>query len=286
MKSLVILSLVLWSLSAQGTQAHQWLKIFQQVLIETLPVHRVYIIEEHRVFSFEVPTELINFEDTTILCDMARSLGYSARPFWNTRKMPGDFAISNRAGTKLLQSNWYWSFCGHSILATELPMDFCSQKETSSPENFKNKQFWDKITRNNAWSRSLIDLPFLSNPWVKIPHFEYRQCFRFSQSLFAVLLKIREQYQERYLHVDITTVIPTPTDFTHHYFEYWATDYAPIDLLRLKRLMHSIQVYENMDRFKIYGDLLIDMENIKVEHGFIRSPEQVLEIVKKIVRIR
>lgn len=93
MRKFVILVVVSLSLSVHGrTIAHDWLKKIQNVFIETLPVNRVYIIEEHRVFSFELPLEFVNFDDTTVMCDLARCLGYSARPFWNTRRMLGDLS--------------------------------------------------------------------------------------------------------------------------------------------------------------------------------------------------
>lgn len=261
-------------------------KKIQNVFIETLPVNRVYIIDEHRVFSFELPLEFVNFEDTTVMCDLARCLGYSARPFWNTRRMLGDFSIANACGTKLLQSSWYWSFCGSSVFATEYPNDFCSESVSSDPMSFKSKQLSEATKGNQVWSRSLIDIPIFQNPWAKIPHLEYHQCYRYSQSLFAALLRINEQGEDRYLQVDITTVVPTTYGTTFQYFEYWATDYNHSDILRLKRLMNSIQIYQSLDHFKIYGDLIVDTEQFKIEQKFILTPEEVLAMGKKIVRNR
>jgi capsular polysaccharide biosynthesis protein len=60
MRLALILLFVFINLSANGMKAHLWLQNFQKVLIETLPVNRVYIIEEQRVFSFEVPKEFMN----------------------------------------------------------------------------------------------------------------------------------------------------------------------------------------------------------------------------------
>jgi hypothetical protein len=286
MRLALILLFVFINLSANGMKAHLWLQNFQKVLIETLPVNRVYIIEEQRVFSFEVPKEFMNFEDTTVMCDLARSLGYSARPFWNTRTMTSDIDVSNSSGTKLLQSNWYWSFCRGTALPTDYTSDFCAEKETDDPDSFKYKQLWENTSRNNNWSRSLIEVPFINNPWVKIPHYEYRQCFRYSQSMFAALLRVNEHEEKRYLQVDITTVIPTSSGTTEHYFEYWATEYNLIDILRLKRLMNSIQIHEYIKNFRIYGDLVIDTEHVKVEKGFQRSPDEVVAMAKKIFNIR
>lgn len=286
MRLALILFFVFINLSANGMKAHLWLQNFQKVLIETLPVNRVYIFEEKRVFSFQAPKEFLNFEDTTVMCDLARNLGFSARPFWNTRKMAGDLSISNSSGTKLLQSYWYWSFCSGTTLPTEYPNNFCSEKMTHDPHSFKSKQLWENTLRNNNWSRSLIEIPFINNPWVKIPHYEYRQCFRYSQSIFAALLRVNEHEEKRYLQVDITTVIPTSHGITQHYFEYWATEYNFIDILRLKRLMNSIQIHEYLKNFWIYGDLLIDTEHVKIEKGYTKSPDEVVLMAKRIFGIR
>jgi hypothetical protein len=70
------------------------------------------------------------------------------------------------------------------------------------------------------------------------------------------------------------------------HFEYWATEYNLIDILRLKRLMNSIQIHECLKNFRIYGDLLIDTEHVKVEKGFQRSPDEVVVMAKKIFNIR
>jgi hypothetical protein len=70
------------------------------------------------------------------------------------------------------------------------------------------------------------------------------------------------------------------------HFEYWATEYNLIDILRLKRLMNSIQIHEYLKNFRIYGDLLIDTEHVKVEKGFQRSPDEVVVMAKKIFNIR
>lgn len=286
MRYFVFTFLISLSFFAQCIVATNYLQNFQKVLIETLPVNRVYIIEEQRVFSFQIPLELMNFQDTTVMCDLARNLGFSARPFWNTRKMTSDIDVSNSSGTKLLQSNWYWSFCGGTPLSTEYPNNFCTEKMTDDPHSFKSKQLWENISRNNNWTRSLIEVPFVNNSWAKIPHYEYRQCFRYSQSMFAALLKVKEREEKRYLQVDITTVIPTSSGTTEHYFEYWATEYNLIDILRLKRLMNSIQIHENLKNFWIYGDLLIDTEHLKIEKGFKRSPDEVVAIAKRIFGVR
>jgi hypothetical protein len=104
--------------------------------------------------------------------------------------------------------------------------------------------------------------------------------------MFAALLRVNEHEEKRYLQVDITTVIPTSSGTTEHYFEYWATEYNLIDILRLKRLMNSIQIHECLKNFRIYGDLLIDTEHVKVEKGFQRSPDEVVVMAKKIFNIR
>lgn len=286
MRYTLILLLVFINLSAHSMKAHQWLQNFQKVLIETLPVNRVYLIDDNRVFSFEVPCEFMNFQDTTVMCDLARSLNYHVFDLVNPSGLSGDFAISNSSGTKLLKSHWYWSFCGSMALATEYTNDFCSENYTDDLFSFKAKLIREKVLGNNVWSRSIIDFPFITNPWAKIPHYEYRQCFRYSQSLFAALLRINENSEKRFLQVDITTNVPTSYDFTQHYFEYWATEYNLIDILRLKRLMNSIQIYEDLKNFKIYGDLIIDTEHVKVEKGHKRSPERVVELARKIFKIR
>jgi hypothetical protein len=50
--------------------------------------------------------------------------------------------------------------------------------------------------------------------------------------------------------------------------------------------MNSIQIHECLKNFRIYGDLLIDTEHVKVEKGFQRSPDEVVVMAKKIFNIR
>lgn len=286
MRYILFVTTVFMGISAHGMLALRWFDNFQKVLIETLPVNRVYIFEDKRVFSFQVPKEFLNFEDTTVMCDLARSLGYGVYGIVNPSGLSHDFTISNSSGTKLLKSRWLWSFCGSMALDTEYTNEYCSEKYTDDPNSFKSKMIWERVIGNNVWSRSLIDFPFITNPWAKIPHYEYRQCFRYSQFLFAELLRINENSEKRFLQVDITTIVPTSYDFTEHYFEYWATEYNFIDILRLKRLMNSIQIHEYLKNFWIYGDLLIDTEHVKIEKGYTRSPDEVVVMAKRIFGIR
>jgi len=257
----------------------------QRVLIETLPVNRVYIISKDHIFSFEVPSDFTNFQNSSKHIKIAQKLGFSTQKFFSQNAWKQQFAISNESGTKLIQSDWYWHMCGLDIYPSQYSKDFCSERLTDDPYSFKYKQIKENVMGNHSWTSSAADFPLIINPWAKIPHYEYRQCFRYSQSLFAALLKINKISKKRYLHADITTIIPTMQNYTYHFFEYWSTTYGSLDLLRLKRLMNSIQLYENLKNFYIYGDLLIDTENVKIEKGFQRSPEQVVEMAKKIFRI-
>jgi hypothetical protein len=45
-------------------------------------------------------------------------------------------------------------------------------------------------------------------------------------------------------------------------------------------------IRECLKNFRIYGDLLIDTEHVKVEKGFQRSPDEVVVMAKKIFNIR
>jgi hypothetical protein len=212
-------------------------------LIETLPVNRVYIDYGVQVFSFEVPVDMMNYEDTSAHCDVARKMGLSTYSLSHESEYVRPFAASNNSKTKLLQSDWEWRMCGLDIYPSQYTQDFCSERETGDPYQFKMMLIRDKTIGKDAWTRSVMKMPFTDNPWVSIPHYEYRQCFRYSQSLVVAWLKLRANSNKRYLYAKITTIFPTTRDYSTHYFEYWATEFSPIDILRLKRLMNSVQSY-------------------------------------------
>lgn len=247
MRFFVFTFLLSLSFSAQSIVATNYLAKYQKVLIETLPVHRVYIMEEQHVFSFEVPTDMMNYEDTSAHCDVARKLGLSTYSLSHESEYVRPFAASNNSKTKLLQSDWEWRMCGLDTYPSQYTQDFCSERETGYPYQFKMMVMRDKTIGRDAWTRSVMKMPFIDNPWVSIPHYEYRQCFRYSQSLVLALLKIDVTSNRRFFHAKITTILPTARDYSTHYFEYWATEFNPIDILRLKRLMNSVQSYYTSD---------------------------------------
>jgi hypothetical protein len=248
-------------------------------------MNRVYLDYGKSVFSFEVPTDFTNMQDTSLFCNLARTLGYPTYRF--LRSWRDDyFVISNEAGTKLLQAEWEFRMCGLDLYPSQYTKNFCSEKLTDHHENFYYLQMSEKISGNDQFTKSLIPLPFIDNPWVSIPHFEYRQCFRYCQSLFVAYLKIDKSSDKRYMYAKITTVLPTTYNFIHHYCEYWATEFSPEDILMLKRIMNSIQIYENKENFRIYGDVIDEYEHVKIEQGWKMSPERVVEIAKKLFWIR
>jgi hypothetical protein len=129
--------------------------------------------------------------------------------------------------------------CGQDIYANEYPENYCNERYTEDPTYFKTLQLSVQTIGNNALSHSLIDMPFIESPWVKIPHFEFRQCFSYARSLLITFMKTNARSNKRYVHAIIKTFVPTFNDYTYHEFEYWSTTFSPVDILRLKRLMNS-----------------------------------------------
>lgn len=261
-----------------------WFENFQNVMIESLHMNRVYLDYDKRVFSFEVPADFMNMRDTSLFCNLARTLDFSTYHFTNLR-LNDNFVISNANGTKLLQANWEFRMCGLDLYPSQYTKDFCSERVTDDPYSFKNIQLLEKTIGDDAFTRSHISLPYCNNPWVSIPHFEYRQCFRYCQSLFVAYLKTDKSSNKRFLYAKITTVLPTTNNYNHHYFEYWSTEFSPKDILILKRIMNSIRDYQNKENFRIHEDVIFEYENVKIEQGLKMSPERVVELGKKMFRI-
>jgi hypothetical protein len=284
MRYIISLLLITFCSSAHCNLPKLWFENFQNVMIESLPMNRVYLDYGKSVFSFEVPADFMNMQDTSLFCNLARTLGYPTYRFSRPR-LNKELVISNAAGTKLLQADWEFRMCGLDLYPSQYPRDFCSERKTDDPYSFKAMQLYDGAMGNDAFTRSLIPLPFSDDPWASIPHFEYRQCFRYCQSLFVAYLKIDKSSDKRFMHAKITTVVPTTYNYIHHYFEYWATEFSPKDILMLKRIMNSIRIYENKENFRIYGDVIYENEKVKIEQGWKMSPEQVLEMAKKMFRI-
>jgi hypothetical protein len=261
-----------------------WFENFQNVMIESLPMNRVYLDYGNSVFSFEVPADFMNMQDTSLFCNLAKTLGFSTYRFIRPSILD-EFVISNSNSTKLLQAHWEFRMCGLDLYPSQYIKDFCSERKTDGSDSFKAIQLYEQTIRNDAFTRSLMPLPYSDNPWESIPHFEYRQCFRYCQSLFVAYLKINKSSEKRFMHAEITTVVPTTYNFIHHYFEYWATEFSPKDILMLKRIMNSIRIFYNKENFRIYGEVIYENGNVTIEQGWRRSPEKVVELGKKMFRI-
>jgi hypothetical protein len=190
--------------------------------------------------------------------------------------------MSNASGTKTLTSNFPWRMCGLDMYPSEYEKNFCSKRYTDNPNFYKNRLFEDNIFRKNNWAISRVNIPFISDIRLELPFYEYRQCFRYCQSLFAVLLRVSKSSNKRFLNVKIYTVIPSSYDFTSHFFYYNATEYCMFDILKLKNTMNSIDVWKDLEHFRIYGEILFESENYIVEKGIRYSPENVVQIAKKI----
>jgi hypothetical protein len=247
MRYILFATTVFIGISAHGMLAKKWFDNFQKVLIETLPMNRVYIDYGVQVFSFEVPADMMNYEDTSAHCDVARKLGLSTYSLSHESEYVRPFAASNNSKTKLLQSDWELRMCGLDTYPSQYTQDFCSERETGDIDQFKMMLIRDKTVGTDMWTRSIFKMPFTDNPWVSIPHYEYRQCYRYSQSLVLAWLKLHTNSNKRFLYAKITTIFPTARDYSTHYFEYWATEFSLIDILRLKRLMNSVQSYYTND---------------------------------------
>ena len=272
--------LLLFSLfvkSALGLSPKQWLANFHKVFIETLPVNRVFVLYDDYVFSFEIPKDLTIIEDTLIHQKLSNNIGVPLGKTWRDEVL-----ISNENGTKTIRNSWEFRMCGLETLPTQYPNNFCNESELDDPHSFRYRQMMEHIQGYNIWSRSWIKLPFIYNPWFSIPHFEYRQCFRYSQSLFVAYLLINKTSNERFMHATVKTIIPTTSDYRYNEFEYWATDYSPLDILRLIRLMNSIQASPCNSKLTIY-DTLTQHNNIILSRGYNPSPEM---IAKKIFNVR
>lgn len=243
MRYILFVTTVFMGISAHGMLALRWFDNFQKVLIETLPVNRVYVDYGVQIFSFEVPADIMNYKDTSAHCDVARKLGLSTYSLSHESEYVRPFAASNNSGTKLLQSDWELRMCGLDIYPSEYTQDFCSEWESGDINQFRMMVMRDKTVGTDMWTRSVLKMPFTDNPWVSIPHYEYRQCYRYSQSLVVAWLKLHTNSNKRFLYAKITTIMPNTRDYSTHFFEYWATEFSSIDILRLKRLMNSVQSY-------------------------------------------
>jgi len=270
MKTLLSFSFLVLSLTARGTIAHRWLENFQKVLIETLPVNRFFIENEGRVFSFELPLGFHQVTDTFEAIGNAQKFGLRHDFFLGS--FLGESNYFHKDENKVFQSYWALNMCGHDTYPSQYPQNFCSERETGDAKRFREMQLRAQAIGNDIWSNSLMALPFLQNPWMKIPHFEYRQCFRYAQSLLLTFLKLDSLSKRRFVHAKITTIIPTPRDYATHYFDYWSTTFSPVDILRLKRLMHSIQFSQSSQASACFNTPLVRVyQPTKNYQQFIQS---------------
>lgn len=263
------------SYTAQVNTIKFLIEALESCYIESFPMNRVYIDYGDEVFSFEVPRDLVIFRDTALHAKMAVKLGFNRRHFIPSKFLfTGDFIISNKSGTKLLKSSFQWRMCGLDSHPSEFPKDFCQEKRYGDERDFKELMLYDETRKVNFWKRSMKPFPFSKNPMFSFPHDEYRQCYRYSQSLFMAFLKVKEESNQRFFYATILTIIPDQQNYKVHEFEYYALDYNRYDILRMKRIMNSIQYVQNKKHFSIYEDDPITDENITLVKEFPRNAEE------------
>lgn len=254
--------------TARSLIGKNYIQNFQKVLIETLPVNRVAVDEGSTLFSFELPKGFQELNDSIAARAFAEKFGLHHDCFLGS--FLDERSFIHKDGQRLVQSYWAFNMCGHDTYPSQYPENFCAERITDHPDNFREMLLDATTSGKLFFSNSLIDVPFLHNPLAKLPHYEYRQCYRYSQSLLITFVKIDTSSKSRMVHAKITTIIPTPRDYTTHYFEYWSTKFHPIDILRLKRLMNSIQ-YSPTDNVSScsYTPIIQVFQPINSYHQFI-----------------
>lgn len=237
-----------------------------KVLIETLPTRTVILDMGKFEMSYDIPVDLVNTTDTIIFNQIFEELGCFGGYRFNRT-----FIASDTLGTKILRGEWEFRMCGLTSYRSEYPQNFCAERLSNSPYSFTELLLSDQLTGKYSLKNSLIELPFVSNPWVKLPHYEYRQCFRYAQSLFAMLRRIPNQGKKRFLHVRIQIIVPDSSDFRSYYIAFWSTSYTKLDLLRMKRLMNSFNIIYKTDcgeKIKTCSDLLIRFEALNERNTY------------------